>query len=47
MIKYYDKYQKKYPFWKLFKIFIVSIIIGKKYLSCFVHFIEIKINKNE
>ena len=42
MIKYYDKYQKKYPFWKLFKIFIVSIIIGKKYLSYFVHFIRNK-----
>ncbi|MAX12589.1 MAG: glycosyl transferase family 2 [Candidatus Marinimicrobia bacterium] len=40
MIKYYDKYQLKYPFWKLSKIFIVSIIIVKKYLSYFIHFVR-------
>jgi len=44
MIKYYNKYQSKYPFWRFFKIFIVSIIIMKKYLSYFIHLLRNRIN---
>ncbi len=40
MIKYYIKYQFVYPIWRLVKIFIVSIIIIKKYLSYFIHLLR-------
>ena len=33
MIKYYNKYQDDYRFWKVFKFIIVFSIIIKKYLS--------------
>ena len=42
MIKYFNKYESKYRFWKLVKIFIVSIIIIKKYLSYFIHLLRKK-----
>ena len=43
MIKYYNKYESKYPIWRFFKIFIVSIIIMKKYLSYFIHLLRNRI----
>ena len=43
MIKYYNKYESKYHFWRFFKIFIVSIIIMKKYLSYFIHLLRNRI----
>ena len=35
MIKYYNKYENDYRFWKVFKIIIVFSIIVKKYLAYF------------
>ena len=43
MIKYFIKYQDEYFIWKYVKVFIVSIIIIKKYLSYFVHLLKNKI----
>jgi len=43
MIKYFNKYQNEYFIWKYVKVFIVSIIIIKKYLSYFVHLLKNKI----
>ena len=43
MIIYFNKYKKRYISWMIFKIFIVSIIIIKKYLSYFIHLLRNKI----